>query len=164
MQRIGIDVGGSFTDAVLRDPEGWARIAKVPSTPTRIEAGFLAALEALLVAAGARPDEVAYLAHGTTVATNAIVTRSLARTSLVTNAGFADVLAIGTQMRRNVYDLWTPEPEPLVPRERCHGVGMRIDAQGAEAEPLDEAAVRAAAARMRADGTEAVAVIGSVTN
>ena len=160
MQRIGIDVGGSFTDAVLLDPEGRARIAKVPSTPTRIEAGFLAALEALLVAAGARPDEVAYLAHGTTVATNAIVTRSLARTSLVTNAGFADVLAIGTQMRRNVYDLWTPEPEPLVPRERCHGVGMRIDAQGAEAEPLDEAAVRAAAARMRADGTEAVAVMG----
>ncbi|MEY4225960.1 MAG: hypothetical protein RL190_717, partial [Actinomycetota bacterium] len=154
MQRIGIDVGGSFTDAVLLDPEGRARIAKVPSTPARIEAGFLAALEALLAAAGARPDEVAYLAHGTTVATNAIVTRTLARTALVTNAGFADVLAIGTQMRRNVYDLWTPEPDPLVPRERCHGVPGRIDAQGAEVEPLDEAAVRAAAARMREDGTE----------
>ncbi len=160
MGRIGIDVGGSFTDAVMLDDAGGVRIAKVPSTPSRIEAGFLDALQDLLAAAGARTADVAYLAHGTTVATNAVVTRSFARTALVTNDGFADVLAIGTQMRRNVYDLWTPEPEPLVPRERCHGVPGRIDAQGVEVEPLNEEAVRCAAARMRSDGTEAVAVMG----
>ncbi|MGA0122060.1 MAG: hydantoinase/oxoprolinase N-terminal domain-containing protein, partial [Gaiellales bacterium] len=160
MGRIGIDVGGSFTDAVLIDADGGVRVAKVPSTPPRIEAGFLDALTVLLAAAGATPDDVSYLAHGTTVATNAIVTRTLARTALITNEGFRDVLAIGTQMRRNVYDLWTPEPAPLVPRERCHGVRGRIDAQGAEIEPLDEGDVRRAAALMRDDGTEAVAVMG----
>jgi N-methylhydantoinase A len=157
--RIGIDVGGSFTDAVLVDADGTVRIAKVPSTPARIEDGFMDGLRALLDAAGRGAGDIGYLAHGTTVATNAIVERTFARTALITNDGFADVLAIGTQMREHVYDLWTPEPPPIVPRERCLGVRGRIDAQGAEIEPLDEDGVRAAAARLREDGIEAVAVM-----
>ncbi len=159
MSRVGIDIGGSFTDAVLIGDDGRVHVAKVPSQPAQIEAAFMDGLRSLLAVAGESAAGVGYLAHGTTIATNAIVQRTFATTALITNEGFADVLAIGTQMRRNVYDLWTPEEAPIVPRERCFGVRGRIDAQGQEREPLDEAAVRAAAASMRVAGVEAVAVM-----
>jgi N-methylhydantoinase A len=159
MGRIGIDVGGTFTDAVIVSDDGRVRIAKVRSTPERIEAGFMDGLRSLLERAGSAAGDVDYLAHGSTVATNAIVQRRLARTGLIANEGFRDVLAIGTQMRRHVYDLWTPDPEPIVPRELCMPVKGRIGASGEEVEPLDEAGVRTAAARLREGGVEAVAVM-----
>lgn len=159
MSRVGIDIGGSFTDAVLIGDDGRVHVAKVPSQPAQIEAAFMDGLRSLLAVAGESATGVGYVAHGSTIATNAIVQRTFARTALITNDGFADVLAIGTQMRKNVYDLWTPEEAPIVPRERCFGAGGRIDAQGLEREPLDEAAVRAAAAAMRSSGVEAVAVM-----
>jgi N-methylhydantoinase A len=157
--RIGIDVGGTFTDAVIVVDDGHVRIAKVRSTPERIEAGFMDGLRQLLERAGAEAADVGYLAHGSTVATNAIVQRRLARTALITNDGFRDVLAIGTQMRAHVYDLWTPEPEPIVPRDLCLGVRGRLDAAGEEVEPLDADSVRAAAAALRDRDVEAVAVM-----
>lgn len=159
VSRVGIDIGGSFTDAVLIGDDGRVHVAKVPSQPAQIEAAFMDGLRSLLAVAGESAADVGYLAHGTTIATNAIVQRTFATTALITNDGFADVLAIGTQMRKHVYDLWTPEAAPIVPRERCFGVRGRIDAQGQEREPLDEAAVRAAAVSMRAAGVEAVAVM-----
>jgi N-methylhydantoinase A len=159
MGRIGIDVGGTFTDAVIVADDGRIRIAKVRSTPDRIEAGFMDGLRQLLERAGIAAGDVNYLAHGTTVATNAIVQRRLARTALITNAGFRDVLAIGTQMRTRVYDLWTPEPPPIVPRDLCLGVRGRIDADGEEVEPLDERDVRTTAGTLRERGVEAVAVM-----
>ena len=116
-------------------------------------------LRQLLERAGAKAADVGYLAHGSTVATNAIVQRRLARTALITNEGFRDVLAIGTQMRAHVYDLWPPEPEPIVPRDLCLGVRGRLDAAGDEVEPLDADSVRAAAAALRDRGVEAVAVM-----
>src|SRR6476469_143167 len=134
--RIGIDVGGTFTDAVIVSDDGRVRIAKVRSTPDRIEAGFIDGLRLMLARAQSAAADVGYLAHGSTVATNAIVQRRRARTGLVTNEGFRDVLAIGTQMRGHVYDLWTPEPEPIVPRELCLGVRGRLDAAGVAVEPL----------------------------
>ena len=112
MSRIGIDVGGSFTDAVLLEPGGRIRIIKVPSTLAQIETGFMDAMRALLAASAIGADQIGYLAHGTTVATNAFVERKFARTALVTIEGFTDVLSIGTQMRTYVYDIWTPEPPP----------------------------------------------------
>lgn len=157
--RIGIDVGGTFTDAVIVVDDGHVRIAKVRSTPERIEAGFMDGLRQLLERAGAEAADVGYLAHGSTVATNAIVQRRLARTALITNEGFRDVLAIGTQMRGHVYDLWTPEPEPIVPRDLCLGVRGRLDAAGEEVEPLDADSVRTAAAALRDRDVEAVAVM-----
>ena len=159
MGRIGIDVGGTFTDAVIVDDAARIRIAKVRSTPAQIEAGFIDGLRALLERASAAPSSVDYLAHGSTVATNAIVQRRLARTALVTNEGFRDVLAIGTQMRAHVYDLWTPEPEPVVPRALCFEVGGRLDAQGDVVTELDEPGVRRVAGRLREEGVEAVAVM-----
>ncbi|HUZ84475.1 MAG TPA: hydantoinase/oxoprolinase N-terminal domain-containing protein, partial [Gaiellales bacterium] len=104
MSLVGVDVGGTFTDAVLVSEDGSTRIAKVRSTPHRIEDGFLDGMRLVLERAEVGASAVAYLAHGTTIATNAIVQRRLGRTALVTNRGFRDVLTIGTQMRRNVYD------------------------------------------------------------
>ncbi|HEY2789025.1 MAG TPA: hydantoinase/oxoprolinase N-terminal domain-containing protein, partial [Gaiellales bacterium] len=103
-------MGGTFTDAVIVSDDGRVRIAMVRSTPERIEAGFIDGLRLLLERAGTVAADVDHLAHGSTVATNAIVQRRLARTGLITNDGFRDVLAIGTQMRRHVYDLWAPDP------------------------------------------------------
>jgi N-methylhydantoinase A len=157
--RIGIDVGGTFTDAVIVTGDGRMRIAKVRSTPERIEAGFMDGLRQLLERAGAAAGDVGYLAHGSTVATNALVQRRLARTALITNEGFRDVLVIGTQMRAHVYDLWTPDPEPVVPRDLCIAVRGRIDASGDEIQPLDEQGVRTVAAQLRERDVEAVAVM-----
>jgi N-methylhydantoinase A len=150
--QVGIDVGGTFTDAVMvRD--GRLSVTKVPTTPSDIAAGFVDGLDAL----DAR--DVGYLVHGTTVATNAIVQRRLARTGLITNEGFRDILEIGTQMRPRIYDLWTPLPAPLVARDRCYGVGGRLAADGSEVTPLSHDDVRAAAAGLRDAGVESVAVV-----
>lgn len=155
--RIGIDVGGTFTDAALADGETIA-VAKVRSTPADPATGFLAALGELTARVGVPPERIAYLAHGTTIATNAIVQGRLARVGLLTNRGFRDLLAIGTQMRRRVYDLWTPEPPPLVPRELCLEVAGRLGTDGSELEPLVADDVRRAARHLGEAGVEAVAV------
>jgi N-methylhydantoinase A len=154
--RAGIDVGGTFTDAVLVGADGRLHVAKVRSTPADASAGFMAALEELSRRAGTR--ELGYLAHGTTVATNAIVQNRLGRAGLITTAGFRDVLEIGTQQRRAVYDLWTPQPAPVIPRERCHEVPERIGPDGAEVLALSEDDVRAAARALGEQHVEAVAV------
>ncbi len=155
--RVGIDVGGTFTDAALLDGDRIV-VAKVRSTPADPASGFADALKALANRSGVAPEAVEYLAHGTTVATNAIVQGKLARVGLLTNRGFRDVLAIGTQMRRHVYDLWTPEPPPLVDRELCLEIGGRLAADGSEQEPLVHDDVRRAGERLREAGVEAVAV------
>ena len=110
-----MDVGGTFTDlAVLADGE--MRFAKVPTTPEDQSVGVMSAL----AVAGVGAHEVAAFAHGTTVATNALLERRGARTALLTTEGFRDVLEIARQARPSLYDLRKPPPPPLVPRElRC---------------------------------------------
>ncbi len=157
--RVGIDVGGTFTDAVLVDRSGTLHIAKVPSTPDDVSSGFLEGLGVLEARSGVPATEIDFLAHGTTVATNALVQDRLARAGLVTNRGFRDMLEIGTQQRRHVYDLWAPEPSPVVPRDRCVEVWGRIGPEGQELEPLDESSVVQAAASLREAGVESVAVV-----
>jgi len=125
---LGIDVGGTFTDAVLLDG-GRVRTAKVP-TAVRQEESVLAAAAAL----GARGVE--RFAHGTTVATNALLERRGARTAFVSNAGFEHLLHLRRQTRAHLYRLCAAHPEPLVPLERCHGVRGRLGPDG-ELEPLD---------------------------
>jgi hypothetical protein len=116
MGRIGIDVGGTFTDAVIVSDDGEVRIAKVRSTPERIEAGFMDGLRSLLDRAGAAAGDVDYVAHGSTVARNAIVQRRLARTGLITNEGFRDVVAIGTFLTNHPYMGGTHTPDLRVSR------------------------------------------------
>jgi N-methylhydantoinase A len=126
---LGVDVGGTFTDAVLVE-NGGIRTAKVP-TATRQEESVLAAARA--VGAG---DGVERFAHGTTAATNALLERRGARTAYVGNAGFEHLLHLRRQTRAHLYRLCADHPEPLVPLERCHGVLGRLGPEG-ELEPLE---------------------------
>ena len=130
MAILGVDVGGTFTDAVLVE-DGRIRTAKVP-TEKRQEESVLAAAQAV----GADTAELQRFAHGTTVATNALLERRGARTAYVGNAGFEHLLHLRRQTRAHLYRLCAEHPEPLVPLERCHGVGGRIGPQG-ELEPLE---------------------------
>jgi N-methylhydantoinase A len=130
---LGVDVGGTFTDAVLLDG-GRVRTAKVP-TAARQEESVLAAVRAV-GAAGLGPVPVERFAHGTTVATNALLERRGARTAYVGNEGFEHLLHLRRQTRAHLYRLCEPHPEPLVPLGRCHGVRGRLGPDG-ELEPLD---------------------------
>ena len=125
---LGVDVGGTFTDAVLLDG-GRVRTAKVPTAP-RQEESVLAAARAV----GA--EDVVRFAHGTTVATNALLERRGARTAFVANAGFEHLLHLRRQTRAHLYRLCDAHPAPLVPLERCYGVHGRLGPDG-ELEPLD---------------------------
>jgi N-methylhydantoinase A len=127
MRVLGIDVGGTFTDAVLLE-EGELRTAKVP-TAARQEQSVLAAAAAV----GAR--DVERFTHGTTAATNALLERKGARTAFVATAGFEHLLHLRRQNRAHLYRLCDAHPEPLVPLERCHGVRERIGPDGV-LEPL----------------------------
>ena len=128
MAILGVDVGGTFTDAVLLSAEG-ARTAKVP-TAARQEDSVLAAAQAVGAAGVER------FRHGTTVATNALLERKGARTAFVTTAGFEHLLHLRRQTRAHLYRLCAEHPEPLVPLERCHGVRERVGPEGV-LEPLD---------------------------
>ena len=124
---VGADTGGTFTDLV--DEHGRAR--KVASTPDDPSAALRSGLEAL------GPERPSRLAHGTTVATNALLERTGARVALVTTRGFADVIEIARQARPSLYDLWADRPEPLVQREHRFEVDERLDAHGDELKPVD---------------------------
>jgi N-methylhydantoinase A len=157
--RLGIDTGGTFTDATLIDEAtGEVAIAKVPSTPADPAVGFLAASERILRERGVAPAEVEYVVHGTTVATNAVIEGNVAPTGFVTTEGFRDMLEIARQVRPSLYDLRFEKPRPLVARHLCLGVRERLDATGQVVTPLDEEAVRDAARRLRAEGVESIAV------
>ena len=157
--RLGIDIGGTFTDASLLDETtGELRIAKTLSTPRDPSIGFLAATERILREAGVAPGDLRYVVHATTVATNAIIEGKVAPTGFITTDGFRDMLVIGRQIRPSLYDLQFEKPRPLVPRTLCFGVPERLDARGAVLVPLDEAALRQVAARLKAEGVGAVAV------
>ena len=152
--RIGIDVGGTFTDIVLCDgADGTLALHKVPTTPHDIALGLLAALRK----SGAPAAEIAEIAHGTTVATNAVLERKGARTGLLTTAGFRDVLELRDGRRRTLFGRQAAF-EPLVPRQwRCE-VSERLDASGAVLQPLREDEVKAAAKALRQQGAEALAI------
>ncbi|MFB6281230.1 MAG: hydantoinase/oxoprolinase family protein [Haloferacaceae archaeon] len=157
--RVGIDTGGTFTDVVCYDPDaGTITVRKTPSTPPAFEEGVLTGLDGALDAAGADPGSVAFLSHGTTVGTNAVLEGDVPDLGLVTNAGLEDVLAIGDQTRPDLYDLQTEKPPALIPRRRRLGVAGRLDHAGEEVEPLDEAGAREAARRLADAGVESVVV------
>jgi N-methylhydantoinase A len=152
---LGIDVGGTFTDAVLVTGDGMVT-AKVLSTE-RQEEGVVEAARAVLEKAGVEPGDVEHFVHGSTVATNALLTRTLARTALVTTKGFRDLLFLGRQARPSLYRLHEAPTPPVVERRRCVEVDERMGPDGVIRE-LDEETVRRAARRLKREGAEAVAV------
>lgn len=156
--RIGIDVGGTFTDFALLSTEGRLHVFKVPSRPADIGRGCLDGLAALLSEAEAAPAEVDYWSHGSTVATNAVVERRGARTALLTTDGFRDILEIRRQIKPDRYNLRRLKPEPLVPRDRRLGVKERILWDGSIYVPLDESQLESVLSRLEEHGVEAVAI------
>jgi N-methylhydantoinase A len=127
---LGVDVGGTFTDAVLIDELGVLHTAKVPSTPAQEERGVMHAIELVLARAGAAPSAVERFAHGMTVATNALLEGKVARTALVATAGFTDVIELGRQDRPQLYRLCEGRPEPIVPAQLRFGVEERMGPEG----------------------------------
>ena len=150
--RLGVDVGGTFTDLVAL-AEGELITAKVPSTPQDQSEGVMNAIGA----SGVEPASLAALAHGMTVATNALLERSGARTALVTTEGFRDVLEIARQNRPSLYDLTQDRPPALVPRDLRFTVRERMGPEG-EVEALGEEGLDRVISAVRQAGVEAVAV------
>lgn len=143
--RIGADTGGTFTDVVAAD----GTIAKVPSTRSDPGEAVRRGIAEVRLADSTRPD---VLAHGTTVATNALLERRGADVTIVTNEGFADLIEIARQDRPSLYDPWADRPEPLVPRSRRIEIPGRIAADGTELEPPDVPAIRRAAEAIAGSG------------
>jgi N-methylhydantoinase A len=154
--RIGVDIGGTFTDLVALDEATGAVVTtKALSTPRDLLAGVLRCVDQT----GVRLAECRLLIHGTTIAINALLEHKGARTGLVTTEGFRDVLEIGRGNFLRMYDVLYRRPLSLVPRGRRLEVPERLDARGQVLIPLDEAAVRAAAAKLGEEGVESVAVV-----
>ena len=140
---VGIDIGGTFTDIWVIDlstEETWK--GKVPSTPRNFSQCFVNALEKAGTLAGAGLQEIVFIVHGSTVATNTVVTRQGAKIALITTEGFRDVLQIGTTKRDDIYNLFYKKPAPLVPRHHRYEVAERINWDGDELTPLDEKRLR----------------------
>jgi len=159
MYRIGIDVGGTFTDFVLSEEQsGETTFHKVPSTPHDPSEAIATGIEALLRGSSITAAQVAHVGHGTTVATNLIIERKGAVTGLITTQGFRDVLEIGRQTRPHLYDYAVGKPAVLVQREHRIEVAERIDARGNVLCALDELAVRRAARQLRDADVRAIAI------
>ena len=155
--RVGIDVGGTFTDVVaIRD--GTITVTKVPSTPASPDKGVINGLRSSHKGTDWEADEIGFIAHGTTVATNAVLEREWAETALITTEGFRDVLEIGRQARPDLYDLTAEKPTPVVPRDRRFEVPERIDERGRIERELDEEDVEAVVEWILESGTESVAI------
>ncbi len=155
--RIGVDIGGTFTDVVLE--KGAAQVStKVLTTPEAPERGVQEGVRAALAQTGAAPGDVGLVIHGTTLATNAVIERKGARTALIVTEGFRDSVEMAHENRFEQYDIQMDRPPPLVPRWLRWPVRERMNAQGRVLVPLDEDTVAEAAARAVEHGVEAVAV------
>jgi N-methylhydantoinase A len=159
--RIGIDTGGTFTDIVAVDTlSGAMRVTKVASTPTNPAIGLVRGVKAILGEAGASPDDVAGLTHGTTVATNALLQGEIGGLGLIVTSGFRHILEIARQSVPEGYGnsyFWV-KPERIVPLHFVREVGGRLNFRGEELQPLDEASVRAVARFFREHGVRAAGV------
>ena len=153
---LGVDVGGTFTDAVLID-DGAIHTAKVPTTPGEESAGVMEAVGAVLERAGANAADVAAFAHGMTVGTNALLEERGARTALIATRGFADLLEIGRQDRPHLYRLCAPKPLPLVEPSLRLEAAERIAPTGVVT-PLTELELERLTTLLRKSGAESVAI------
>jgi N-methylhydantoinase A len=157
--RIGVDIGGTFTDvALVEEASGRIGVAKVPTTPGNLAQGVLAALDSAMPRHGVEPAEVGLLSHATTVVTNAILQERGARAALVTTRGFRDVLELRRSARADLYDLFQDAPATLIPRQRRFEITERVAADGTVVTPLAEGEIAPLVAILREARAEAVAV------
>jgi N-methylhydantoinase A len=159
--RVGIDVGGTFTDLVLVDDRtGEIFYTKVDTTPRDLAEGVLAGLQKIQSMSGRKIRQVETVIHGTTIGTNALIERKGAPTGLLTTEGFIDVLEIGRFQRpaEGLYDFTVDNPPPLIPRHLRKPVRERVDARGEVVVPLDESSARSAIAALKKERVESIAV------
>jgi N-methylhydantoinase A len=157
--RIGVDIGGTFTDVALVDEEsGQIGVAKVLTTPENLAEGVLGALETAMRRHRIPSEQVGLLSHATTVVTNAILEESGARAALVTTHGFRDVLELRRSARADLYNLFQDAPATLIPRRRRFEVNERVGADGAVVTPLAENEIDALIAALKQARVDAVAV------
>ena len=155
--RIGVDIGGTFTDVVLEKGQ-MRHTAKVLTTPRAPEEGVAAGIRGVLADSGVTPDDVSLIIHGTTLATNALIERKGVTTALVTTEGFRDSVEMGSESRFEQYDINMEKPLPLVPRRRRFVVAERLNAAGEVILALDEAAVKALAEPLKELLVESIAI------
>ena len=157
--RVGIDIGGTFTDLVLiDDASGERAIGKVLTTPDDPSEAVEQGLRGLLEREDVEASQLKTIIHGTTLVTNALIERRGTATALLTTEGFRDAVAIGTEHRYDMYDIFLEKPEPLVPRSLRYGVRERVLDDGSVLRDLDEEQVRAIAGELLERGIGAVAV------
>ena len=159
MYRIGVDVGGTFTDFTITNAvTGENRYFKLSSTPTDPSVAIVDGIEQVLKTFDIAAADISYIGHGTTVATNMIIERRGVPTALITTKGFRDVLAIGRQTRPALYDMSITKPEPLVERFRRREVNERLNAQGVVLQSLNRDELEAVLEELAATGVEALSV------
>ena len=157
--RVGVDIGGTFTDLLVFDiASGAFQVGKTLTTPDEPSRAVTDGLVATLTEAGLTPGAVRQIVHGTTLVTNAIIERKGAKTALLTTAGFRDAVEIGREHRYDLYDIFLELPEPLVPRRLRMEVNERILSDGEVLTPIDAAEVTDLASTLVEQGVEAVAV------
>lgn len=157
--RLGVDTGGTFTDlALIDDVSGEARLHKLASTPWDPSEAIITGIRELLTGNGVAAEDIVYLGHGTTVSINAVLQQKLARTSLITTAGFRDVLELARQRRPDLWDMDVDKPAPVVPRNRRLEVRERLLYDGSVIVPLDEEQIRKMALAFKETGITAVAI------
>lgn len=155
--RLGVDIGGTFTDVVL-ERDGELTSTKVLTTYAAPENAIVEGIHTVCQKAGVSPGEISQIIHGTTLATNALIERRGAKTALVTTKGFRDVIEMRTESRFEQYDLNLVLPEPLLPRNRRYTLSGRIDARGDELIPMVETEIRQLAGKLRKARYESVAI------
>lgn len=156
--RLGVDIGGTFTDIVMIDTQGQVFSRKLLSTPHDYSEGIEAGVRALLAELEVAPDQITEFVHATTVATNTIIERKGAAVALITTEGFRDVLEIARFRTPRLYDISYRKLDPLVPRDLRFEVAGRLAADGSEVVPLDEPALEDIGGQIRESGVEALAI------
>lgn len=159
MIKLGVDVGGTFTDLVMIDERSQGiHITKVPSTPQFPDRGVINGIKKVAGLFSIQPSEINFLIHGTTVATNALIERKGVKTALLVTEGFRDVPHIARQIRPKLYDFFERRPDPFIPRQLRFEIPERILSTGEIKQPLDEGAVRFVAREIAERGIGVVAI------
>ncbi|MDE0970487.1 MAG: hydantoinase/oxoprolinase family protein [Octadecabacter sp.] len=155
--RLGVDIGGTFTDVVL-EANGNTASTKVLTTHAAPEGAIIEGIHQVCKKSGIKPSDIVQIIHGTTLATNALIERRGAKTALITTEGFRDVIEMRTESRFEQYDLNLTLPEPLLPRQMRYTVPGRIDALGAELIPLTRADIEPVIEKIAMAGYESIAI------
>ena len=157
-QRLGVDIGGTFTDIVFLAGDGSVRVRKIASTPHDFSEAVLEGSKLGMEEAGLTTDSITEVSHGFTVATNAILEGTGVRTALITTEGFKDVLELSRIRTPRLYDLYYKKPSPLVERKLRFGVKERVTFQGEIRIPLDMSDVETVLEQIVSEGVKSVAI------